>query len=75
MTPVKPFYSAISGVEIRLRDIDTKSPELSTMVGDGSSFIFGDETQRVLLCQRQGDASIRIYAFRRQAETWFESVA
>lgn len=36
LTPVKPFYSGIAGVDIKINDIDSRFPELSRRVGRGS---------------------------------------
>lgn len=36
LTPVKPFYSGIAGVDIKINDIDRRFPELSKKVGRGS---------------------------------------
>ncbi|GME34897.1 putative zeaxanthin epoxidase [Neofusicoccum parvum] len=67
---VPPFYSGITGIELRLRNIDTNHPELSEMIGRGSYFAFGGKEGRVLMCQRQGDRSVRVYAFQRKPEQW-----
>lgn len=69
---VSPFYSGVSGVEIRLRDIDSKHPELGSMVGRGSLFVFGEEDGRSMMCQRQGDGSVRIYTFMAKPESWID---
>lgn len=70
LTPLKPFYSGIGGIEISLTDIDSKHPELSEMCGGGSYFALGEEEKRCLLIQRQGDRSIRIYCIDWRAEDW-----
>ncbi|KAF2083524.1 putative zeaxanthin epoxidase [Saccharata proteae CBS 121410] len=72
MTHVPPFYSGISGVELRLTDIDEKHADLSALVGKGSCFMFGEEQRKVLLSQRQGDGSVRIYAVGHQRESWVQ---
>ena len=41
------------------------------MLGRGSVFVFGEEEKRVLLVQRNGDESVRVYAVGlRRAEEW-----
>ncbi|EKG12079.1 Monooxygenase FAD-binding protein [Macrophomina phaseolina MS6] len=67
---VSPFYSGVTGLEWWLRDIDRKDPKLSAVLGDGSYFSFGDEEGRCLGSQRQGDRSVRTYAFLRKHESW-----
>lgn len=67
---VPPFYSGITGLEWWLKDPDHTHPEVSATVGDGSYFSFGDEEGRCLGSQRQGDRSIRTYAFMRKQESW-----
>ncbi|OQD62832.1 hypothetical protein PENPOL_c011G10584 [Penicillium polonicum] len=69
---ISPFYSGVSGVEIRLQNVDGKHPELGKMVGKGSLFVFGEEDGRSMMCQRQGDGSIRIYTFMAKPESWIE---
>jgi 2-polyprenyl-6-methoxyphenol hydroxylase-like FAD-dependent oxidoreductase len=42
LTPVKPEYTGITFVEIRLSDTATKHPEARALVGDGSLFALSD---------------------------------
>lgn len=70
LTTVNPFYSGITMVEIKLRDMDTKHPELSAFLGDGSYFALGEEEERALLCQRQSDRSVRVYCTDWRPEHW-----
>ncbi|MCJ1370715.1 hypothetical protein MMC20_001928 [Loxospora ochrophaea] len=67
LTTVRPFYSGISGVEIRFRDVQEKYPAIDKLVGRGSYFAFDNEG---LFCQRQGDDTIRIYAVFKKPENW-----
>ncbi|KAF2671756.1 putative salicylate hydroxylase [Microthyrium microscopicum] len=70
VTHIPPFYSGVAGIDIRLDEADTRHSEISKMVGRGSYFVFGEEERRVLLCQRNGDGSIRIYAVGSAPESW-----
>ncbi|KAG0647336.1 Tetracycline resistance [Hyphodiscus hymeniophilus] len=70
LTPEKPFYSGISALELRALDVDEKNPWLSKYIGNGSCFMFDEG--RALLCQRNGNGSIRAYASVRQPENWLE---
>ncbi|RHZ61379.1 hypothetical protein CDV55_101494 [Aspergillus turcosus] len=68
------YYSGISCLEMRLRDVDIKHPEISRMIGNGSFFSLGDVEGHTLQCQRQGDGSIRAYAYGRRPEKWREDL-
>ncbi|KAK0221038.1 hypothetical protein EDD85DRAFT_271015 [Armillaria nabsnona] len=70
VTDVLPFYSGISGVEVRFRDVDKAHPEISKLVGQGSYFCLSDE--KACFGQRQGDGSIRNYAMLRVPESWID---
>ncbi len=70
VTDVLPFYSGISGVEVRFRDVDKVHPEISKLVGQGSYFCLSDE--KACFGQRQGDGSIRNYAMLRVPESWID---
>ncbi|KAK0469189.1 oxidoreductase [Desarmillaria tabescens] len=70
VTDVLPFYSGISGVEVRFRDVDTAHPEISKLVGQGSYFCLSDD--KAFFAQRQGDGSIRNYAMLRTPESWID---
>ncbi|KAG7451679.1 monooxygenase FAD-binding protein [Guyanagaster necrorhizus] len=70
VTDVLPFYSGISGMEVRFRDVDTTHPEISKLVGQGSYFCLSDE--KAYFAQRQGDGSIRNYAMLRAPENWID---
>lgn len=73
LTTIPPFYSGISGIEIWHKDVETKHPEIAAMVGKGSHFVFGEEERRALLSQRQGDGSLRTYAFLHAPEAYLKS--
>jgi 2-polyprenyl-6-methoxyphenol hydroxylase-like FAD-dependent oxidoreductase len=62
------YYSDITGIEMLLSDADTKHPEISEMVGSGSFFSLGDDEGQTLFFQRNGDNSIRVYAFGKRPE-------
>jgi 2-polyprenyl-6-methoxyphenol hydroxylase-like FAD-dependent oxidoreductase len=57
LTPEKPFFSGIIAIELWALDVDEKNPWLSKYVGNGSCFMFDEG--RALLCQRNGNGSIR----------------
>jgi 2-polyprenyl-6-methoxyphenol hydroxylase-like FAD-dependent oxidoreductase len=68
LSDVKPHYSTISAVELWATEVEEKHPWLSQYVGQGSLFM-GDEG-RGIICQRNGNNSIRTYACVRQPESW-----
>jgi len=70
LTDEKPFYSGISSIELWSLDVDAKDPWLSSYIGKGSCFSFGEG--RALQCQRNGNGSVRVYASLRVPETWVE---
>ncbi|KAI9276488.1 putative monooxygenase [Umbelopsis sp. AD052] len=63
-----PFYSGVTAVELWALDVQERHPWLSEYVGSGSCFMFDEG--RALLCQRNGNNSIRAYAAVRQPESW-----
>ncbi|KAK7514539.1 putative salicylate hydroxylase [Phyllosticta citriasiana] len=70
LSTVRPFYSGISALELWTENIDTLDPDMATMVGNGSHFVFGNETGRCLLTQRQDKGVVRTLAYMRVPETF-----
>ena len=68
LTDKKPFYSGITLIELWALDVDILNSWLSEYVGAGSCAMFDEG--RALICQRNGNGSIRAYACVRQSETW-----
>ncbi|KAG9101774.1 hypothetical protein FS749_003463 [Ceratobasidium sp. UAMH 11750] len=61
ITPVEPFYSGISFVELKIPHPEgSKYDEINALVGRGSMYALGD--QKAIMAQRQSDNSIRVYA-------------
>lgn len=73
LSHVPPFYSGISGYEIMFRDVETKHPEISKMVGRGSHFALGGDG-RCLLTQRQGDGSLKMIIVGSKDEKWISKL-
>jgi 2-polyprenyl-6-methoxyphenol hydroxylase-like FAD-dependent oxidoreductase len=61
-----PTYTGVSFVESRLSNVDIDHPSLSKLVGNGN--FWGLQNRKALLCQRNGDGSIRVYAALRVEE-------
>ncbi len=72
LSSTKPQYSTISCLDCRIRNVDTRFPHVSKMVGQGTYFAFSDH--KGLIAQRNGDGSIRTYAMLQVAETWLKDV-
>lgn len=69
----KPFYSSVSCYSIRLSDIDNRNPNLAKMIGNGSFFAFGEQEGKAMLCQRNNDNSVGIYACAQEPEDWMQT--
>ena len=68
VSETKPHYSGVSAVEVRHRNVSTRNPTLSSLVGPGTLFSLHDSKN---ICgQRNGDDSIRIYAAQLTDESW-----
>jgi 2-polyprenyl-6-methoxyphenol hydroxylase-like FAD-dependent oxidoreductase len=61
-----PTYTGVSFIECRLSNVDIDHPSISNLVGDGT--FWGLQNNKGLLCQRNGDGSIRVYVALRIAE-------
>ncbi|CAF9932171.1 hypothetical protein IMSHALPRED_008820 [Imshaugia aleurites] len=68
LTDELPFYSGITVIELKASEVSTKKQWLADFTGQGSCFMFDEG--RTLVCQRNGNDSIRVYAAVRQPETW-----
>jgi len=68
LTETQPIYSGITAIELWALEVDERNPWLAEFVGKGSCFMF--DQGRAIMCQRNGDNSIRAYAAVRQPETW-----
>ena len=70
LTDQLPFYSGITVIELKALEVSTKKPWLSEFTGQGSCFMFDEG--RALICQRNGNDEIRVYAAVRQPESWIK---
>ena len=68
LTEQLPIYSGITLLDMKAEEVSTKKQWLKNFTGSGSCFMFDEG--RALICQRNGNDSIRIYAAVRQPETW-----
>jgi len=72
LTSTVPIYSGVNGVETSITDVDTRFPHLSSLVGNGSYFAFGDGDGKAIMAQRIGNGSVRVYAVHRSPAEWRE---
>jgi 2-polyprenyl-6-methoxyphenol hydroxylase-like FAD-dependent oxidoreductase len=68
LTDQVPFYSGITVIELKAVEMSAKKPWLSNFAGPGSCFMFDEG--RALVCQQNGNDTIRAYAAVRQPELW-----
>lgn len=69
VSDVKPAYSGIGGLDCRISDVDARFEHLATHVGQGMCLNLG--SNKGLMCQRNGDGAIQLYAFARRPIEWF----
>jgi 2-polyprenyl-6-methoxyphenol hydroxylase-like FAD-dependent oxidoreductase len=65
-----PFYSGVTGLDVRVTDADNRHPDLAKRVGNGMCLTLGEN--KGILSQRNGGGTLRIYAFLRSSETWYK---
>lgn len=70
LTNSRPHYSGITIIELLATHTSSTKPWLTSYVGSGSLFMF--DADRAMVCQRNGNDSIRVYAGVRQPETWLQ---
>lgn len=70
ITDARPFYSGIAGLDVRISEADAREPALAARVGYGMCLTLGPN--KGILSQKNGNGSIRTYAFMRVPETWEE---
>ncbi len=68
LTDQLPIYSGITLLDMKAEEVSTKKQWLESFTGYGSCFMFDEG--RALICQRNGNDSIRVYAAVRQPEAW-----
>ncbi|KAF9428301.1 hypothetical protein BGZ94_002849 [Podila epigama] len=66
LSPATPMYSGVTMIETRLNNVDQDHPHASQLVGHGSLFVLSDN--KALMCQRNGDGTIRTYITLRVPE-------
>lgn len=68
VSKTKPHYSGVSLIELRHRNVSTRNPAISSLVGSG--IFFGLHDHKIICGQRNGDDSIRVYAAQLTDESW-----
>ena len=70
VSPHQPSYEGVVFIEISLRDVDEKHPEVAALVGRGGMFALGEN--RGIIAQRQARNRIRAYVALRTGLDWAE---
>ncbi|MFY0255069.1 FAD-dependent oxidoreductase [Chitinophaga sp. 30R24] len=68
ITPVKPFYTGVTGVEGNVYDAEIKTPNIHELLRGGKIFAFGGE--KSLIVSSKGDGSLSFYATSKMEENW-----
>ena len=68
LTDQLPIYSGITLLDMKAEEVSVRKQWLESFTGSGSCFMFDEG--RALICQRNGNDSVRVYAAVRQPETW-----
>jgi 2-polyprenyl-6-methoxyphenol hydroxylase-like FAD-dependent oxidoreductase len=68
VSDAKLIYSGVTFIDFFIDNVDELYPQISELVGNGKMFALGNN--KGLLCQRNGNAHIRIYAAVRVPENW-----
>ncbi|KZO89663.1 FAD/NAD(P)-binding domain-containing protein [Calocera viscosa TUFC12733] len=68
LTPVSPYYSGVTMIEVRLSGVDSRIPHIGALVGQGVLMAFSDNA--LIFAQRNFGERVRVYFTLRCAETW-----
>ncbi|KAF7593910.1 hypothetical protein BBP40_010612 [Aspergillus hancockii] len=71
LSQIAPFYSGVTGFELWITDPAKLDADMDAMLGRGSYFAYGED-DRLIMSQRQGDGSVRVYTLMRKPEGWFK---
>jgi 2-polyprenyl-6-methoxyphenol hydroxylase-like FAD-dependent oxidoreductase len=70
LSPAKPIYSGISFIDLTISAVDSRSPPVAALVGQGLVFIVSDD--KGLIAQRNSGGLVRVYVALRVAEGWLD---
>ncbi|KZO90208.1 FAD/NAD(P)-binding domain-containing protein [Calocera viscosa TUFC12733] len=68
LSPVSPYYSGVTMIEVRLSGVDSRIPHVGAFVGHGMLLAFGDK--KFIVGQRNFGERVRAYFSLSCAETW-----
>ncbi|MFG1694566.1 FAD-dependent oxidoreductase [Nonomuraea sp. NPDC049309] len=68
LSKATPHYTGITCLETGIDDIDTRHPELASLIGDGSLAVYGPN--RALVAQRNSGGHVKVYAQFRAPLDW-----
>ncbi|KAJ6469329.1 putative monooxygenase [Mycena sanguinolenta] len=70
LSPATPAYTGALSIELSIRDVDTRYPDIAALVGQGTLHALDD--RKALVAQRNSGGNIRTYAFLRVPLAWPE---
>ncbi|KAK8099645.1 FAD/NAD(P)-binding domain-containing protein [Apiospora kogelbergensis] len=71
LSDTTPSYSGIGGLDCYIPSVDSRYPGLSEHVGQGMCLNLG--SQKGIMCQRNSNGNIQLYAFGRLPIDWFST--
>lgn len=71
LSEARPVYSGISGLWLKIEDVEKCHPDLHKLVNRGSLFSFSD--LKSIGAQQMGDGSLSVYAWGKREENWMET--
>lgn len=68
LSGMRPHYSGVTGLDVSITNADTDRPEQGKRCGGGMCLTIGKN--KGILAQKNGNGSVRVYAFQRCPEHW-----
>lgn len=68
LSDMRPHYSGVTGLDVTITDADNLSPDQGKRCGGGMCLTIG--VNKGILAQKNGNGTIRVYAFQRCPEHW-----
>jgi 2-polyprenyl-6-methoxyphenol hydroxylase-like FAD-dependent oxidoreductase len=68
LTPIKPFYSGVTGVEGAVYHSETASPKVHQLLNGGKIFVMSDA--KTLIIGSKGDGGLAFYTSYKTDENW-----
>lgn len=71
LSSVRPVYAGLGGVNLIIKDVENRYPDIHKLVNRGSLFVYSDA--KGLIAQQKGDGSINIYVWSPRDEDWIKT--